>query len=93
MDARACAICHFLVLVALSIGILPRRRLSTIVLLFLIPILGEIVQFFMPSRTPDLMDVCYGYLGILAGYCLLQMWREMKPVVKKVQLHLRNKVA
>ena len=92
MDAKTCALCHFLVLVGLSVGILPRRRLTTIVLLFLIPILGEIVQFFMPTRTPDLMDVYYGYLGILAGYCLVQLWREIEPAVKKAQLHLKNKV-
>ena len=85
MDAQMCAFSHFLVLVVLSVGIFSRGRFSMIILLFMIPVFGEIVQFFMPSRTPDLMDVFYGDLGILAGYCLVQLWREISPVVKKVQ--------
>ena len=86
MDAKACALFHFLVLAILAVGVFSRRRPSMIILLFIIPVLGEIVQFFMPSRTPDFMDIVYGYLGIVLGYCLVLMWREIKPVVKKVHL-------
>ena len=93
MDAKACALFHFLVLAILAVGVFSCRRPSMIILLFIIPVLGEIVQFFMPSRTPDFMDIVYGYLGILVGYCLVLMWREIKPVVKKVHLHLKKKVA
>ncbi len=93
MDAKTCALCHFLVLAILAVGVFSRRRPSMVILLFMIPVLGEIVQFFMPSRTPDFMDIVYGYLGIVAGYCLVQMWREIKPVVKKVHLHLKKKIA
>jgi len=92
MDAKTCALSHFLVLLILSVGVFPGRRLSMIVPLFVLPVLGEAVQFFMPDRTPDFMDVLHGYLGILVGYCLVQMWREIKPVVRKVRLHLKKKV-
>ena len=93
MDARTCALFHFLVLLILSVGVFPRRRLSMIILVFLLPVLGEAVQFFMPDRTPDLMDVLHGYLGILVGYCLVRMWLEIKPVVRKIQLHFKKKIA
>ena len=59
-----------------------------IVVVFLIPVLGEIVQIFIPSRTPDFIDVLHGYLGILLGYCLVKIWRELKPVMKTVKCHL-----
>ena len=80
------ALSHFLVLFVLSVGVFSLRRLGMIILLFIIPVFGEITQFFMPSRTPDLMDVLYGYLGIVAGYCLVQLWREIWALVKKIQL-------
>ena len=85
MDAQMCSFSHFLVLVVLSVGVFSRRGLSMMILLFMVPVFGELAQFFMPSRTPDFMDVLYGYLGIVAGYCIVQLWREIWAVVKKVQ--------
>jgi VanZ family protein len=93
MEANTGFFLHFLVLLILSVGVFSRRYLSMVVVLFLIPAMGEAVQFFIPGRTPDIMDIHYGYLGILAGYCLVRLWREIKPVVKKVQLHLKKKAA
>ena len=84
------ALYHFLVLFILSIAILLLRRSRPVVLLLVIPVLTEILQFFVPGRTPYLMDVIYGYLGIVAGYCLVQMWREISPTVKNVQLYMKT---
>ena len=85
MDARMNALYHVLVPFVLSMGIFPFRRLSMIIILFMIPMLAEISQIFFPGRTADLIDALHGYLGILAGYCLVQLYREIQPVVKKAQ--------
>jgi VanZ family protein len=91
MDAKMCALYHVLVLFVFSVGVLSFRRVSMIILLFMIPVLGEIVQIFMPGRTPDFADALHGYLGILAGWCFVQMWREIKPVIRQAQLDLKKK--
>lgn len=91
MDAKTSALYHVLVLFVLSIGVFSLKRVSMIVLLFMLPVLGETLQVFMPSRIPDLVDALHGYLGIVAGYCFVKMWIEIKPVVKKVQLDLKKK--
>ena len=90
MYAQMDALYHFLVLFILSIPVLLLRRPRLVVLLLVIPLFTEILQFFMPGRTPDLMDVIYGYLGILVGYCLVQLWREISPTVKKVRLYIKR---
>ena len=84
------ALYHFLVLFVLSIAILILRRPRPVALLLVIPVLTEILQFLMPGRTPALMDAVYGYLGILAGYCLVRLWREISPTVKEVRLHMKR---
>jgi glycopeptide antibiotics resistance protein len=81
---------HVTVLCLLSIWGFSFKRTGMTILLFTIPLLGEIVQVFIPSRTPDFMDILHGYLGILAGYCLVKMWREIKPAVKNVQYHMEK---
>lgn len=93
MYAETSALYHVLVLFILSMGIFSLNSLSMIPLLLMIPVLGEIVQFFMPGRTPDFMDLIHGYLGILVAYCLVRIWREMMPVLRKVQLHLHEKAS
>ena len=85
MDARMNALFHFSIPFILSIGVFPFRRFSMIIALFIIPLLGEIFQVFIPGRTPDFIDVLHGYLGILAGYSLVQLYREIQPVVKRAQ--------
>ena len=93
MDAKTSAFYHVAVLFILSVGIFSFKRLSMIILLFTIPVLVETVQFFVPGRIPDFIDAVHGYLGILAGYCFVQMWREIKPVVIKVQFRLKKNIA
>ena len=82
---------HVLVLFAASIGVFSVKRVSMIILLFMLPVIGEILQVFIPDRIPDLVDVFHGYLGILLGFCLVRVWREVKPVETKVQTELKKK--
>jgi len=84
------ALYHVSLLLILSIWSFSRKRVSVIVIVFLIPVLGEAVQVFIPGRTPDLFDVLHGYLGILLGYCLVKMCRELKPVMKNAKFHLKK---
>jgi VanZ family protein len=92
MHSDASAFYHVTVLFILAIWGFSFKRISIITLLFMIPVLGEAVQLFIPSRTVDILDVLHGYLGILAGYCVVKMWIEIKPVVKTIQLHLERQV-
>jgi VanZ family protein len=80
------AIYHLSLLFIASIMVLPLKRPSLVALILAIPALIEIAQFFMPGRVPDVMDAFHGYLGILLAYSLLQMWREIAPIVKKFRL-------
>ena len=75
---------HLSVLFIISIMVFPLKRTSLVALVLAIPALTEIVQFFLPGRVPDFMDAFHGYLGIILAYCLVQMWREIAPVVKKI---------
>ena len=76
------AIYHLSLLFILSIIVLPLRRPSLVAIILAIPALTEIVQFLIPGRVPDFMDAFHGYLGIILAYCLVQMWREIAPVVR-----------
>jgi VanZ family protein len=91
MVAKADAIYHLSLLFLLSMILLPLKRRSLAVLLLVIPGLIEIVQFFVPGRVPDFIDAFHGYLGILLAYCLIQMWGEIWPAVKKFRLHFKSK--
>ncbi len=75
---------HVSLLFLFSIVVFPLKRRSLVALVLMVPALTEIVQFFMPGRVPDLKDAFHGYLGILLAFCLVQMWRELAPVVKKI---------
>ena len=90
MGIETAAVYHSLLLFLFSMMVLPLKRRSLVALLLVIPALTEIAQFFMPSRVPDIMDAFHGYLGILLAYSLIQMWREVVPVVKKFRLHLKR---
>ena len=75
---------HLLLLFICSLLVFPLNRGSLVALVLVVPALTEIVQFFMPGRVPDFMDAFHGYLGIILAYCLVHMWREIAPVVKKI---------
>ena len=75
---------HLTLLFIFSIMVFPLRRKSLVALVLVVPALTEIVQFFMPSRVPDFMDAFHGYLGIILAYCLVQMWREIAPVTRRI---------
>jgi VanZ family protein len=84
MVFQANAFYHVSLLFLFSIVVFPLKRRSLVALVLMVPALTEIVQFFMPGRVPDFMDAFHGYLGILLAFCLVQMWRELAPVVKKI---------
>jgi VanZ family protein len=90
MVVKADAIYHLSLLFVLSMIFLPLKRSSLVVLLLVIPGLIKIVQFFVPGRVPDFIGAFHGYLGIFLAYCLIQMWREIWPAVKKFRLHLQR---
>ncbi len=94
MDTKLSVLYHVSVLFIPSLGVFALKRFNMIILLFMIPVLGEAVQFFMPGRTPDFMDIFHGYLGILAGYCCIRLWKELRPSMKKVlfQVNLAEKL-
>ena len=75
---------HLSLMFIFSIMVFPLTRSSLVALVLAIPAVTEIVQFFLPNRVPDFMDAFHGYLGIILAYCLVQMWREIAPVVKKI---------
>ena len=90
MGFKSDAASHLSFMFIISLIVFPLKRRSLVVLLLVMPALIEIVQFFIPSRVPDFMDAFHGYLGILLAYCLMQMWREIMPAVKKFRLHSKK---
>ena len=90
MGVKTDAIYHLASLFILSMIVFPLKRRSLVALLLMAPVLTEIIQFFMPGRVPDFMDALHGYLGIVLAYCLVQMWREIAPVVKEFRLHSKK---
>ena len=90
MGVKTDAIYHLASLFILSMIVFPLKRRSLVALILMAPVLTEIIQFFMPGRVPDFMDALHGYLGIVLAYCLVQMWREIAPVVKEFRLHSKK---
>ena len=62
LSVRTDEICHLSLLFTISMIVFPLKRRGLVTLLFLIPALIEIVQFFVPGRVPDLMDAVPGYI-------------------------------
>jgi len=91
MGVNSDAIYHLSLLFLISLIFFPLKRNRLVVLIFVIPVFTEIVQFFLPGRVPDFMDVFHGYLGILLARCLIQMWRELLPPLRKFRLHFEIK--
>ena len=90
MGVKTDAIYHLASLFILSMIVFPLKRRSLVAFILMAPVLTEIIQFFMPGRVPDFMDALHGYLGIVLAYCLVQMWREIAPVVKEFRLHSKK---
>lgn len=90
MAFKTDAMYHLSLMFIFSLMIFPLRRRTLVALILVTPALVEIVQFLMPRRVPDFMDAFHGYLGILLAYCLMQMWRELIPTVKKFRLHSKR---
>jgi VanZ family protein len=84
LAVQADAFYHLSLMFLFSMMVFPLKRRSLVALVLVVPALTEIVQFFMPGRVPDFMDAFHGYLGILLAFCLVQMWRELAPVTRKI---------
>ena len=56
---------HFVFGIVLALLFMSTRQSlkSKLILLFLIPTAMEIVQFFMPDRTFDVLDICFSWIG------------------------------
>ena len=85
------AIRHLSLLFVISMIIFPLKRSCLVVLLLVIPPIIEFAQFFMPDRVPDVMDAFHGYLGILLAYCLIRMWHELLPTLKKFRPYFESR--
>jgi VanZ family protein len=90
MNIKTDAIYHVSSLFFVALIFFPLKRSRLLVLLFLLPPLIETAQFFVPGRVPDVMDAFHGYVGILLAYCLIQLWQELLPAVRKLRLHLQR---
>ena len=90
MFVKTDAIHHLSLLFIISMITFPLKRSCLVILLLVIPPIIEIAQFFVPGRVPDFMDAFHGYLGILLAYCLIHLWRELLPTLKKFRLYFNN---
>ena len=71
-------------LVMALIASIPVRMTTRRVLVILsIPALGEIAQFFIPSRTPEWIDFQVGICAAGAVLCLRKLYRDIAPVVRR----------
>jgi VanZ family protein len=64
---------HFILgmMMALSYPTFRRFKYHYLGLILIHPFIIEGVQFFMPTRTPDMADVLVGMIGTLLGFCLV----------------------
>ena len=49
-----------------------------VLLVFLLPIITEYLQYYTPRRTPDISDLIYDYYGLLAGILTILSYRYVK---------------
>ena len=64
---------HFILgmMIALSYPAFQRFKYPYLGLILIDPFIIEGVQFFMPNRTTDTVDVFVGLVGTLLGFCLV----------------------
>ena len=58
-------------MMALTYPIFRRFKYPYLLLILIHPYIIEGVQFFIPGRTPDTVDVMVGLTGTLLGFCLV----------------------
>ena len=58
-------------LMALTYPAFRKYKYSYLTLLIAHPFIIEGVQLFMPDRTADTTDICFGLIGTLLGICLV----------------------
>ncbi len=74
-------ILHFLVfliggLLIFSLRIMPKN--TALIMISLYAILSEIGQFYVPQRTPELIDIYCNLYGIAVAYILTSIYREIQ---------------
>ena len=69
----AASLQHFILgmMMALTYPIFRRFKYPYLGLILIHPYIIEGVQFYMPGRTPDTVDVMVGLIGTLLGFCLV----------------------
>jgi hypothetical protein len=84
---------HISVLFVVTLLAFPMRR-SWIgwLLLFTIPPLAEIGQFFLAGRTSALDDMYAGWGGIIMAWCIITLWNECYPTFSKY-FRMKRRVA
>ena len=60
-----------------------RMSRKVVIIIMALPFLGELVQFFMPSRTPSMQDALVGISAAVAVICLRMLYGEIAPVVRR----------
>jgi len=48
-----------------------------------LPVVTELAQIPMLNRSFELNDIFHNYLGILLVYCIVKVWEEISPVIKR----------
>lgn len=62
----------FIIAGSLGFRAYPDKRLSLFSMLTLFGILIEILQYFVPQRKPDLIDVCFDLSGLLIASAIIK---------------------
>ena len=71
-------------IVMASIASIPvKMNWKRVLIILAIPALGEIAQFFIPSRTPDWYDFQVGFCAAGAVLCIRKLYSEIAPVVRR----------
>lgn len=52
---------------------------KNILIIFLLAVCVELSQFLIPSRTPSIDDIVFGWLGVLLIYSPYRIYIEFKP--------------
>ena len=58
--------------------------------LLLLPFVVEAAHLFMPSRTADWKDLVFGLGGVICGWCLITLYREITPTLRRYTRRQRN---
>ena len=81
---------HAILFAVISILIWSLKDWFFIFILLLSPLATEIVQHNLGAGKFSLMDIFLDYLGILAAYCIVALWSEIRILRVTVSRKLRG---